>query len=472
MATSQQQSHPNQLRALQLNVWLDATKVKGGLELTAKTILDSKADIVSLNEVKNFWGKDFVGNLKAELEQQESKNGNLSSQWYGNFPGNPRKLSLHADTAIISRYPVLDEIVVYRTPENSIVRSLIQISTHQPPIAAYSVHLEYRAYSCYLPRGYNSHSQNFPGWTPIRKIQNTNSDNVECTPASHSLLGSCSYLLWNSISTFVGMLSGGDRFTDADDLEPVTDVEAIHADNMSSGRPHSITKIIEDVEKFRDNNEYYRNLSEVVHIPVLIMGDFNEPSALDWTDAVKHAANHNGVVYEWETSRILLENGYVDSYRQLYPNPLTHPGYTWPAAAKGNDDDQPVRTGWIRNADERDRIDFIYYKNLLVGTNTETSEGLTSDLSVQLEDVWLVGTPAMVMGNKMVNEKQPNSGLCESKIGKDYNRQNNAFTQLSSSVPFTHDKCSLPAGSMWPSDHRAVMAVFRVLTGSHQAAKR
>lgn len=460
-------SPATQVKALQFNVWLDATKVKGGLELTASTILDSEADIVSLNEVKNFWGKDFVANLKEELyrqqqhqQERQEMDHNPQQQWYGNFPGNPRKLSLDADTAIISKYPIVDEQVVHRTIENCIVRSLVQISPQRPPVAVYSVHLEYRAYSCYLPRGYNSHSTTFPGWNPILRLQKESTTSDETTPAVCPPT-TLSYLFWNSLGTLYGLVVG-DRTKSQMDLNPITDTETIHKDNLSSGRPDAIERILEDVERL-PVNPHYMKFSGIT-IPVIIMGDFNEPSALDWTDTTKFTAGHNGVVYPWETTQRMLNAGYMDSYRQLHPNPLTHPGYTWPAAAKGKGSLHAETTGWIRNADERDRIDFIFYKNHPIQIqdqqlSLDLSSSSSSSSSLHPVDAWLVGTPVMVVGDKLVDESMESRRTAE----KDEKKSNDSVaTSDGAASGSRQDKVSLKAGSFWPSDHRAVMTVFEL----------
>ncbi len=82
---------------------------------------------------------------------------------------------------------------------------------------------------------------------------------------------------------------------------------------------------------------------------VIVAGDFNEASFLDWTEKTKHLWEHNGAVIPWTCSKMLYNNGFKDSYRVVYPNVRKHPGFTW-----------VVNTPWI-DADERDRIDFIYY---------------------------------------------------------------------------------------------------------------
>ena len=67
---------------------------------------------------------------------------------------------------------------------------------------------------------------------------------------------------------------------------------------------------------------------------------------------------HNGVIVNWDCSRMLYEAGFRDAYRSVYPNPVTHPGFTYPA---GNKCAPVAKLTWAPEADERERIDFIYY---------------------------------------------------------------------------------------------------------------
>jgi hypothetical protein len=91
---------------------------------------------------------------------------------------------------------------------------------------------------------------------------------------------------------------------------------------------------------------------------VLLGGDFNEPSHLDWTESTKNDFDHHGLVIPWTVSQLLTDKGYKDVYREVYPNPVTHPGITFPA----NTPNVPVKKlTWAPEADERERIDFIYY---------------------------------------------------------------------------------------------------------------
>lgn len=157
-------------------------------------------------------------------------------------------------------------------------------------------HLDYTYYSTYLPRGY-------------------------------ACGGSGKYAGWNAFSPFV----------------PDTDVSAIEAQNLASRRDEQIAALI----------DYMENETR----PVLLIGDFNEPSCLDWTARQANLYDHNGVVFEWNTTLALKNKGFVDAYRQVYPDEVLNPGITWPAIATG-----AGNTSWAPLSDERDRIDYIFYK--------------------------------------------------------------------------------------------------------------
>ncbi len=132
-----------------------------------------------------------------------------------------------------------------------------------------------------------------------------------------------------------------------DKMEPDTVVASLLADNVASQRDDAIRLFIADAAKETAQG----------HL-VFIGGDFNEPSHLDWTEATKDSADHRGVVIPWTVSTLLTEAGYKDAYREIYPDPVKNPGYTYPADSK---DTEVSRLTWTPDADERERIDFIYY---------------------------------------------------------------------------------------------------------------
>ena len=64
-------------------------------------------------------------------------------------------------------------------------------------------------------------------------------------------------------------------------------------------------------------------------IPVFLTGDFNSPSHLDWTPAVAAVRPEVPYAFDWPVSRAYAEAGFRDSYRDVHPDPVALPGFTW-----------------------------------------------------------------------------------------------------------------------------------------------
>ena len=62
---------------------------------------------------------------------------------------------------------------------------------------------------------------------------------------------------------------------------------------------------------------------------ILLVGDFNEPSHLDWTLQAANQGLNFGFEVNWPISNDLESIGMIDAYRQKYPNSLQYPGLTW-----------------------------------------------------------------------------------------------------------------------------------------------
>lgn len=82
--------------------------------------------------------------------------------------------------------------------------------------------------------------------------------------------------------------------------------------------------------------------------PILITGDFNEPSHLDWTAAAA-AAKLCPLEVAWPSTRQVVAAGFVDAYRSVRPDPVQHRGVTWTPITKPTDP-----------KDRHDRIDFVF----------------------------------------------------------------------------------------------------------------
>ncbi|UNI23434.1 hypothetical protein JDV02_009252 [Purpureocillium takamizusanense] len=96
-------------------------------------------------------------------------------------------------------------------------------------------------------------------------------------------------------------------------------------------------------------------LTRADKVPVLLTGDFNAPSHLDWTDAAKDLHCGIGSV-KWPTSMYPQMAGLVDSYRAVHENPIEQPGITW----------SPIYLTNEGRSEPKDRIDFIFHKGLRV----------------------------------------------------------------------------------------------------------
>ncbi len=99
---------------------------------------------------------------------------------------------------------------------------------------------------------------------------------------------------------------------------------------------------------------------------VVLTGDFNEPSHLDWTERAaregvdRWVENSTKVPLKfempWEGSLLLQAQGLRDAYRVVFPNEVLRPGNTWtPRYAEGVPGRRPYGEQVL------DRIDRIYY---------------------------------------------------------------------------------------------------------------
>lgn len=88
--------------------------------------------------------------------------------------------------------------------------------------------------------------------------------------------------------------------------------------------------------------------------PVFLVGDFNSPSHLDWTDAMVKARPAVKFPVEWPVSKLIADSGFVDSYREAHPDPVQNPGLTWSPG---------YPHPYVRDTETHDRIDLIWAAN-------------------------------------------------------------------------------------------------------------
>lgn len=250
------------------------------------------------------------------------------------------------DVSLISKFPIKDSELIYKG-EGSVVSFDVNVNGKEIKVAC--AHLDYTHYACYLPRGYN-------GGTPN----------------------------WKMIDDGTG------------NPKPIIDTKKISKYNLASERDEQITAFLKSVK------------TEIR--PVILMGDFNEPSHLDWTENTKNMFDHNGAVINWESTLALENAGFTDAYREYFPDEVKNPGITWPSFTHGK-----KSTSWTPKSDERDRIDFVFYKG----------EGIRT-------------TYASLVGSV----------------------ESYAFDKLNKS--FTKNENFMSYSFQWPSDHKAVFVMLEL----------
>ena len=124
--------------------------------------------------------------------------------------------------------------------------------------------------------------------------------------------------------------------------------------SISEGKP--VEYIVSEEGKTR-HKEVQSILGEIKPIlagaedvPIVMSGDFNCGSHLDWIEETKDI--HFGYAIEWPVSKEMTEEGFIDSYREMHINPLLDPGLTWTPRASTSSDKYGLRN----------RIDYIYYQ--------------------------------------------------------------------------------------------------------------
>lgn len=145
------------------------------------------------------------------------------------------------------------------------------------------------------------------------------------------------------------------------------DTEADAIDEANKARGENVQSIRKDISSIKAET-----------LPTIVVGDFNEPSHLDWTEAAARAGRHPRKV-EWPATKAFENDGFHDSYREIYPDEIAHPGYTWTPVSADNDP-----------KDHHDRIDFVFYRGN--GINVKSVQIIGED--AQHADVFLKPFPS------------------------------------------------------------------------------
>ena len=85
--------------------------------------------------------------------------------------------------------------------------------------------------------------------------------------------------------------------------------------------------------------------------PIFATGDFNSPSYLDWTAAVAKVRSDVPYPVRWPVSYTFAKAGFGDSYRDIHPDPVATPGFTWtPGGPEGDPHEVFDRIDWVLHA--------------------------------------------------------------------------------------------------------------------------
>ena len=122
-----------------------------------------------------------------------------------------------------------------------------------------------------------------------------------------------------------------------------------------NNKPEDMGKTVKELLEWERTEHRYNMIQKVLpyfekyakesdSIPIIVGGDMNSPSHLDWSEKTKKI--HNGLVVPWYSTKVFEDLGFTDSFREKNPNPIKYPGITW---------DHKER-------DDSHRIDYIFYK--------------------------------------------------------------------------------------------------------------
>lgn len=117
------------------------------------------------------------------------------------------------------------------------------------------------------------------------------------------------------------------------------DMKQYDADSLIAGEGATRLKEIRAILHSVDS------LTEATGLPVIMGGDFNSPSHLDWVESTRD--KHYGKVVQWPVSKLMEDRGFTDSFREVHPDPALTLHGTW---------------GFLNDDIISDRIDYVYHR--------------------------------------------------------------------------------------------------------------
>ncbi len=129
--------------------------------------------------------------------------------------------------------------------------------------------------------------------------------------------------------------------------------------------------------RFDETASYIREIASIESegLPVILTGDFNEPSHLDWTEKAAEAGLYP-IPVSWPTTSAYAETGLKDAWRVKFPDEVQKPGHTWSSI------DSP--------GEIHDRIDFVLFK----GEQLEVRDAATLGSGDGISDITIENYPS------------------------------------------------------------------------------
>ncbi|ETN82293.1 endonuclease/exonuclease/phosphatase family protein [Necator americanus] len=127
-------------------------------------------------------------------------------------------------------------------------------------------------------------------------------------------------------------------------IKTVNSLDQLMKAELQSGRVKNAREILDHPLV----NEWQRQ-----KLPVIVAGDLNTPSHLDWIESTRK--QHGGWIVKWPVTKQFEEAGFHDAYRTLHPDANAHPGHTWSPIQRFSKD-------WEYRfiPEPQDRLDYVF----------------------------------------------------------------------------------------------------------------
>ena len=137
------------------------------------------------------------------------------------------------------------------------------------------------------------------------------------------------------------------------DNPTMSDEQLLAAEDERSNRVQQTTALIAHLQE---------SGQLAADVPLLVGGDWNSPSHLDWTKDTARVYKHRREL-ALPVSTAMHDAGFIDTFRTVHPNPVQYPGITWSPMFRGHTAREKEK------AQSFQRIDRLYLKNPAEASN-------------------------------------------------------------------------------------------------------